>query len=1160
MKTKLGYAVSAFLSFLLCAVMLCGAVLPASADSRALPSLDYSNPSMDSNVSLSVSNLYNALLDRNPTEGETMYWEANKLSLSYSDFIPDSCIDTQYDGEKGTLDVIVFPYSYEAPNKSQVTWIPESFTLDGKKYALREENGRYVAQVENCFYSGDFDMQVDYNCEIELAPSVMQALMNDAFEKGNAALAQMNVYNAEVEEYEALIASHNAYNAYLKWQEEYAIYVVQKANYDKLMAEYEIYLEALASYQLKLEAYHLWNAYFEQDAAYKENEKPYAEYFEYYNAYTAAVNKLSMFETVFKKDSNNWCMYADIVGDVVTQVLARQDELVAGGANKDDVTLAGIATENLRVLLKGYNELRNKKYSSEYEKSKALYQYYTDHYDGLKKNFCDLYSTLRGLYENSIVSNYIKAKGKAAHYRQLVGHLFVVSTAFDQVGFRGKDTEDAWLIDKKPLREVLEDVHYSPDGDWDPKNTAFPEKEVPYVERIEKPERPDPNVYPQPTGLPKAPAEVKHPGEAPAVVENPANTPCPPKPEQEVGEAPIRPAFDEIVEVLYQEVRDGKLKASTQSATAKTVQLSAVLNRTISIANLKTVTFYKADGSILKQESVHYGTQVNVNEVQAPREPTAEYTYEFLGWNYADESKVTSANITVTGNIALYPRYLSTKNMYTITWIVDGESYSQKLYYGVMPTPELVVDISTRESQYYVYQFSGWDNKVVSVVGDATYTGSMLRIPKKFNVTWVTQNGAESVTQQWEYGQTPEFVGDLSISSPTHLYEFLRWDKEISPVSHDVTYTAIYRETPLATGGSTVMNVVHGENEIVVQATKSSISAGVAARLAAEQGKVLTIVWENAFSVSLAGEELQAYIDCGAPTMILQITEEGNIANYNFKYFNVGANTSALPAATIQFAYSDVDGKETVFDLQTENGWERIEDAHLSVSGNFKARRMYSYAITPVANENCNVIQMTQSATAGEWISIALNCTYGYKVTGATIVTTDGETITVDGVSFQMPESPITISLNVEQIVYTVTFVVDGKVWDSKQYYAGEEIVLPENPTKAEENGYVYTFIGWGDVPAIAMGDVENLVFEASFTQSQTVNDYKTGNNNNVLFAIVLPCVAAAGVLVVGFFVLRRIVRRRGGWKVATAKFVARMRGAFAKITDALKKLFKKKK
>ena len=88
------------------------------------------------------------------------------------------------------------------------------------------------------------------------------------------------------------------------------------------------------------------------------------------------------------------------------------------------------------------------------------------------------------------------------------------------------------------------------------------------------------------------------------------------------------------------------------------------------------------------------------------------------------------------------------------------------------------------------------------------------------------------------------------------------------------------------------------------------------------------------------------------------------------------------------------------------------------------------------------------------------------------------------------------------------------------------------------------------------MGDVEELVFEASFTQSQTVSDYNTGNNNDVLVSVILPCVAAAGVLIVGFFVLRRIVRKRGGWRVATTKFAARMRAVFAKVAN----LFKKKK
>ena len=46
MKTKRSYIASALVSILLCAVMLCGAILPMSAESREIPSLDYSNPAL----------------------------------------------------------------------------------------------------------------------------------------------------------------------------------------------------------------------------------------------------------------------------------------------------------------------------------------------------------------------------------------------------------------------------------------------------------------------------------------------------------------------------------------------------------------------------------------------------------------------------------------------------------------------------------------------------------------------------------------------------------------------------------------------------------------------------------------------------------------------------------------------------------------------------------------------------------------------------------------------------------------------------------------------------------------------------------------------------------------------------------------------------------
>ena len=68
------------------------------------------------------------------------------------------------------------------------------------------------------------------------------------------------------------------------------------------------------------------------------------------------------------------------------------------------------------------------------------------------------------------------------------------------------------------------------------------------------------------------------------------------------------------------------------------------------------------------------------------------------------------------------------------------------------------------------------------------------------------------------------------------------------------------------------------------------------------------------------------------------------------------------------------------------------------------------------------------------------------------------------------------------------------------------------------------------------------MVFEASFSKAQVLSDYDTGNNNNVVFGIILPCVGAAVALLIIFLILNRIVRKRGGWKVVCGKIVSRIR------------------
>lgn len=1149
MKTRFSYAVSALLSFLLCAAMLCGTVLPAMAEETELPSLDYYNPNIENTASLSGYDLYTALLDSTPTAGETLYWQQSDLSLKYTDFIPDSCIDTLYDGDRGVLDITIFPYTYHAANGADVTWTPTKLFLEGQAYDLVCNDGVYTAHVENCFYSGDFDMNVDYIWQVEIPQEIVYALRHEAYQKGYDALSLMVDYRKELAYYEALVKLQNDWDNYEKQKEAYANYLVEKALYDELKKEYDAYMVEYNAYKAVLDVYNEWQKYFKDYEEFPAKQQAYADYMNYYKVYKAALDKLAMFESIFQRESRGWSMYADIMGNAVTEVLSKQDLLVTSGCNPNDIYLAGSATENLRVLLKGYADLRDAQWKSNHQKYEALYNYYTRNYDALRQNFCDLYRTLKGLYENTVVSNFIGLKGKTEHYRQLVGHLFVISTSLDQSSERN---DAVWRIDGMPLRDVIEDVHYFEDGDWDPKHTPYPTVEIPYAESPAIPQEPTVDCPPEPT----APPEVKNPGDPPAVVEVPISPEEAPKP---IGEKPQRPVFDEAVELLWQEVENGQLKKYTSYVYPEILTVTNTIKRSISIKNFKTVTLYHPDGSVYQKIPVDYGQTITPDPY--PFEDSPAYFYEWIIWGQLmpNGDVLYAKDFLITENTSLYPRYNAIAKVYYITWVVDGESYTEPYYYGVTPDPKPFIGKYPYEEQYYRYEFSGWDSEIGPVTGNKTYTGHGKAIPKEFKVTWVIKNGAERIPDLWEYDSLPVFSGDITYTDEYYVYSLDGWDKPVSRVTRAAIYTAHYKKEPLAAGGLNVaMQVIQGENDVTVLATKSSIKPNLAAAMAYEAGKTLTIFWEGKLTISFSGQELKNYIDCGCPTLNLYSEQTASSYVYRFEFSNISGNASVLPQMNIQFEYSKENDRETVFDVQTENGWERLADATYATNGAFVVRSKYAYSIVPTVNKFCNVSQMDKKAVPGDWVSLDLNCVYGYKIVGATVTDADGNVIALEGLSFQMPSSAVNVVLEVERIVYRVTFMVDGEVWHSAEYFAGDEIVLPEAPPKRIEGEHAYTFIGWGNVPAIATGEEEELVFEASFTQSTIVDDYDTGNNNDVVFTIVLPIVGAVLVLLIAFLILRRIVRKKGGWKLFGVKIRLGLKRFCFKITSVTKRLFLK--
>ena len=171
---------------------------------------------------------------------------------------------------------------------------------------------------------------------------------------------------------------------------------------------------------------------------------------------------------------------------------------------------------------------------------------------------------------------------------------------------------------------------------------------------------------------------------------------------------------------------------------------------------------------------------------------------------------------------------------------------------------------------------------------------------------------------------------------------------------------------------------------------------------------------------------------------------------------------------------------------------------------------------------------LAPTAVFGETVSLKIRCQYGYEVVGATVLMADGTAVAVnEDLSFVMPDGAVMVTLEVAQIRYHVSFIVEGEILHQAEYLLGEEIFIPADPTLPAKDGYSFIFTGWGDVPAIANGEERELVFHASFVRAEQNVDYSTGHNNNMLIEVYLPIAAAVLLLLIAGLITWRVLRKR---------------------------------
>ena len=225
------------------------------------------------------------------------------------------------------------------------------------------------------------------------------------------------------------------------------------------------------------------------------------------------------------------------------------------------------------------------------------------------------------------------------------------------------------------------------------------------------------------------------------------------------------------------------------------------------VVNEYTVTWMNGD-TVLQSGKVAYGTKPAYTGATPTKAATAQYTYVFKGWSPAVSN--------VTGDATYTAVFDAVVNEYTVTWM-NGDTVLQsgKVAYGEKPT--YTGDTPTKAATaQYTYVFKGWSPAVSNVTGDATYTAVFDEIVNEYTVTW--KNGDTVLaTDSLPYGDMPVYSGKTPVKEETsrYTYSFNGWTPEITDVTGNVTYTAVFDENGkngLCVDGSDTYWIMNGQN------------------------------------------------------------------------------------------------------------------------------------------------------------------------------------------------------------------------------------------------------------------------------------------------------------------------------------------------------------
>ncbi len=485
-----------------------------------------------------------------------------------------------------------------------------------------------------------------------------------------------------------------------------------------------------------------------------------------------------------------------------------------------------------------------------------------------------------------------------------------------------------------------------------------------------------------------------------------------------------------------------------------------------------TVTFKNYDGTQISSETYHYGDTVNAPETPV-KSADETYTYVFTGWgdNY---SAVCNGNAEYTAQFT--EKYID----YTVVFKdYDGREISSETYhYG--DTVTVPADPERASDNTYTYQFSGWSVAVANVcAGNAEYTAQYDKTYIDYTVVFRNYDGTQISSAEYHYGDKvvlPE--NPVRESTAEHTYVFEGWSPEVKETCEgNAEYTAVFTE------GYVDYTVVfkNYNGEIISSETYhygDTVNAPETPVKPADETYTYVFTgWGDNYSEICKGNaEYTAqfsanYIDY---TVVFK-NYDGSVLSSETYHYGDTVNAPETPVREADNTYTYVFA-----------GWG--EDYSASCNGNAEYTAEYyssfiNYTVTFV-DYNDDVISVKEDYHYGDNVTVpadperAADNTYTYQFAGWTPeVDTVKETITYKA------------TYTSEYINYTIVFKdYDGRIISSAEYHYGDEISIPENPVRANDDMHSYTFKGW--TPAVESTCGGNAEYMAEYDSAYLAADY----------------------------------------------------------------------